>query len=591
MKGGRKFLFLCALVFIGITSVSASSFKIGDHEYDTLVDAINAVPTDGTKTTIVMTQDVKDSPGVQIDEGKNVVIDFGGYRYESGAPFVGSPKTKTISFRLMKGATVYLKNGNLKASNDEQSKMFIQNYSDLTLENIKIDATDNKYDYFYALSSNHGHVYVGEGTSILVNEKTHARAFDMCWAPTPDKGSYIDGTQMIIETDEEINGYIELDVWGTYSDKQEIKSTLLIKNIDFHGKWIVDKRLKNQLTIDGGRYINPGFSESKLPPEIPTDENPYIDIRLYLKDGNANYNLNDHFYVLPSKHVAYDNSKLFIIKGAEYNFTKNLPKGYEQFVVYEIADESIVTVKDGILKGLKDGVSKITVVLGEDKNGKIKKEFDAIVFDLDAATDYQPSANEGEAVVNVMNIIVSNVIEKALDDNSNEGIDAETKEKLIAAIEQNKTVEAKIDVKTVNESELDSTLVNKIKGSVTNGTVVEFLDIDLLLTADNDLLGKITKLDDELTISIDAPASVLNVPANTNRKFFIVRTHEGEEPEVIEATLVNGKLVFKTDKFSSYAVGYSDTTTKNPTTGDSIISYVMVLGLSLGALYLIKKKA
>ena len=590
MKGGRKFLFLCALVFIGITSVSASSFKIGDHEYDTLVDAINAVPTDGTKTTIVMTQDVKDSPGVQIDEGKNVVIDFGGYRYESGAPFVGSPKTKTISFRLMKGATVYLKNGNLKASNDEQSKMFIQNYSDLTLENIKIDATDNKYDYFYALSSNHGHVYVGEGTSILVNEKTHARAFDMCWAPTPDKGSYIDGTQMIIETDEEINGYIELDVWGTYSDKQEIKSTLLIKNIDFHGKWIVDKRLKNQLTIDGGRYINPGFSESKLPPEIPTDENPYIDIRLYLKDGNANYNLNDHFYVLPSKHVAYDNSKLFIIKGAEYNFTKNLPTGYEQFVVYEIEDESIVTVKDGILKGLKDGVSKITVILGEDKNGKIKKEFDAIVFDLDAATDYQPSANEGEAVVNVMNIIVSNVIEKALDDNSNEGIDAETKEKLIAAIEQNKTVEAKIDVKTVNESELDSTLVNKIKGSITNGTVVEFLDIDLLLTADNDLLGKITKLDDELTISIDAPASLLNVPANTNRKFFIVRTHEGEEPEVIEATLVNGKLVFKTDKFSSYAVGYSDEK-KNPTTGDSIISYVMVLGLSLGALYLIKKKA
>ena len=62
MKGRRKFLFLCALVFIGITSVSASSFKIGDHEYDTLVDAVKAVPTDGTETTIVMTKDVNNSP-------------------------------------------------------------------------------------------------------------------------------------------------------------------------------------------------------------------------------------------------------------------------------------------------------------------------------------------------------------------------------------------------------------------------------------------------------------------------------------------------------------------------------------------------
>ena len=568
--------------------MSAGPFKIGTVEYDSLAAAIDAVPADGTKTTIVMTQDVTNSPGVQIDEGKNVVIDFNNHYYESGAPFVGSPNTQTISFRFMKGATVYLKNGNLKASNDKNSKMFIQNYSDLTLENIKINATDNNYDYFYGLSSNHGRVYVGEGTSILVNEKTHARAFDMCWAPKVSNGIYADGTQMIIETDDEINGYIELDVWGTYSDEGGIKSTLEIKNIDFHGKWIVDERLKNQLTIDGGRYINPGFSETNLPPAIPTAENPYIDIRLYLKDGNANYNLNDHFYVLPSKHVAYDNDKLFIIKGNEYNFTKNLPIGYEEFVIYEIEDESIVTVENGILKGHKDGVSKVTVILGEDKNGKIKKSFDAIVFDLDAATDYQANVNEGEAIVNIMNIIVSNVIESVLDDNSNEGIDEDTKNNLIAAIEAGKKVDAKIEIKELKESDLDSILVNKIKNSVSNGTLVEFLDIDLLLTAEDDLLGKVTKLNDELTISIDAPESLKNVPANTTRKYFIVRTHEGSEPEVIEATLKDGKLIFKTDRFSNYAVGYTDTT--NPKTGDRIIAYVAIFGISLAALFILKKK-
>ena len=187
-----------------------------------------------------------------------------------------------------------------------------------------------------------------------------------------------------------------------------------------------------------------------------------------------------------------------------------------------------------------------------------------------------------------MNIIVSNVIESALDDNSNEGIDEDTKNNLIAAIEAGKKVDAKIEINKLKESDLDSTLVNKIKNSVSNGTLVEFLDIDLLLTADDDLLGKVTKLDDELTISIDAHESLKNAPANTTRKYFIVRTHEGDEPEVIEATLKDGKLIFKTDRFSNYAVGYTDTT--NPKTGDKIIAYVAILGISLAALFILKKK-
>ena len=597
----KKMLLFIALCFVGLTSANAAPFKIGSAEYDTLVDAIAAVPTNGTKTTIVMTEDYK-GPGVEVESGKNVVIDFGGHNYESMAPFVGSPKTRTISFRFMEGATVELKNGHLKASNDTgtttyeydnvtyyyRSRMFIQNYANLTTSNLSIDASDNEYDYFYAISNNSGRVYIGDGTSIKVNDSKHARAIDSCWGPAE---GYPDGAQVVIETDDEINGYIELDYWSS-KDKDttkypDVKSTMEIKNIDFHGKWSIDAGLESQLVIDGGRYFNPGISESNKD-EYFAAHPEFIDIRDYLKDGNASYNLDEHFYVLPSKHTAYNNEKIFIIKGTEYNFTKNLPVGYEQFVTYEIADESILTIKDGVLKGIADGVTEMTVYLGETKDGRISDTFDVIVFDLDAATDYQPSANEGEAIVNVMSIIVSSVVEKALDDNSNEFIDAETKAKLIAAIEDGQKIDAKIEVKELKESDLDSDLVKKIKSKVSNGTVVEFLDIDLLLTANDDLIGKITKLDDKMRITIDAPDSLKNIPTGTIRKFFIVRTHEGEEPEVIEATLKDGKLIFETDKFSNYAVGYTDTT--NPKTGDSIISYVMLFSVSLIALYLVKNK-
>ena len=273
MKVGLKCLFFLVLSFAFATSASASAFKIENAEYDTLVDAVKAVPTNGQLTTIEMTCDVKGAAGVQVDAGKNIIIDFKGHTYEASDPFVGADeKHQTLSFRFMDGATVYLKNGTLIASTHENSKMFIQNYADLTLDDITIDARSNTYDYFYGVSNNTGKVNIIGKSSILVNEKTKARSLDMCWGPLVNKGAYAKGTQITIETEGEINGYIELDVWGTFSDKDEIKSTLLIKNIDFHGKWIVDERLKNQLVIDGGKYLNPGFSETKRPPEIPTEK-------------------------------------------------------------------------------------------------------------------------------------------------------------------------------------------------------------------------------------------------------------------------------------------------------------------------------
>ena len=583
MKMGSKFLFLCALVFVGLTSVCAAPFKIGTAEYKTLVDAVAAVPTDGTKTTIEMLEDFI-GPGVQIDEGKNVVIDFGGHKYESSPEFVGAKGTETLSFRFMEGTTVYLKNGYLKASNHERSKMFIQNYSDLTIMDITIDASDNKYEDFYAVSLNHGKVYIGGNTSIFVNDKTHARAFDMCWAPKVSKGIYADGTQVVIETDGEMNGYIELDVWGEFV--KDIKSTLEIKNIDFHGKWMMDDRLAGQLTIDGGKYLNPGFSLEDRPPKVPTTENPYLDIRLYLKDGNATYNDGDHFFVLPSKMVAYDNDIIFLIKGNDYKV--KAPEGYENFVMtFDIEDKTILLETNGVLKGLKDGVTNVTIGLGENASGTVTKKFKAVVFDLSAVDDYVPNENESRAVTAVLNEVVAEVLEKVLDDKDTTAVDATTKANLIAAIEAGKTVTSVVDVKEVKESDLDKNTVKKIKDAVKNGEVVSFLDINLLLEADNDVLGKINTLGKKIQIAVNAPASLANVPAGTTRKFFVVRTHEGEEPEVIEAELKDGKIIFTTDKFSDYALGYTDST--NPKTGDSLIAYVSILAIAVAAIYLAKK--
>ena len=54
--------------------------QIGDVQYETLADAVAAVPADGTETTIVMIDDetINSDAGVTIPAGKNVVLDLNG---------------------------------------------------------------------------------------------------------------------------------------------------------------------------------------------------------------------------------------------------------------------------------------------------------------------------------------------------------------------------------------------------------------------------------------------------------------------------------------------------------------------------------
>ena len=65
--------------------------KIGDNNYFTLADAVAAVPTDGTETTITMIADYSfsDNAGVEIAKTQNVVLDLNGHVVSHTAPVAG----------------------------------------------------------------------------------------------------------------------------------------------------------------------------------------------------------------------------------------------------------------------------------------------------------------------------------------------------------------------------------------------------------------------------------------------------------------------------------------------------------------------
>ena len=118
--------------------------KIGDTWYATLQEAIDAAPNN-VETTILLKKDVEGGSGIATWQNtpKNIIIDFEGHTYEMTKPAVGSTGTTTQALHLEQGTTFVMKNGNFVVGAERENvKMLMQNYCDLTMDNMLIDMTN-----------------------------------------------------------------------------------------------------------------------------------------------------------------------------------------------------------------------------------------------------------------------------------------------------------------------------------------------------------------------------------------------------------------------------------------------------------------
>ena len=138
--------------------------------YESLQDAVNAVPDGGTVT---LTENTSGN-GVVVSSGTNFTLDLGGFTYTVDGDTVGSAGTETNGFQLLKDSDILIKNGTI-ASN--KAKILIQNYSNLTLEGVTLDGGASTQ---YTLSNNNGEVHIGKGTNIYAGEASPRVAFDVC---------------------------------------------------------------------------------------------------------------------------------------------------------------------------------------------------------------------------------------------------------------------------------------------------------------------------------------------------------------------------------------------------------------------------
>ena len=138
--------------------------------------------------------------------------------------------------------------------------------------------------------------------------------------------------------------------------------------------------------------------------------------------------------------------------------------------------------------------------------------------------------------------------------------------KLQLTEEEKALIEQGADMKIVFKlSDIGATINTPEKEAIfkalTNEKIAVFLDIQLVKQIANNSVN-VQKLNDLIKVTVELPSEFINKDGNTKRSYSVLRYHANDETKVTtlnakfdEAT---GTLTFETDRFSTYAIVYSD---------------------------------
>ena len=233
-----------AAVTLGANDTITYTTADGVDSTSDLAIALSSVKYGGT---ITLLKDIPNAKGIAVPSEKNFTIDFGGHTYTLSGPGAGSTNTETNGFQLLKDSTITFKNGTIRiAEGATLIKRIIQNYADLTLENMQIYAENQVDGENYPLSFNNGNIVFKGNTSIYTTENT-TNAFDVC--------KYADYPSTIVTFDESYTGRINGNI--VYDSDNADSHKLIINGNGTFGGIKLSSAVQNitpSITISGGSF-------------------------------------------------------------------------------------------------------------------------------------------------------------------------------------------------------------------------------------------------------------------------------------------------------------------------------------------------
>ena len=232
-------------------------------------------------------------------------------------------------------------------------------------------------------------------------------------------------------------------------------------------------------------------------------------------------------------------------------------------VEWSSSDEKIASVKDG--KVTANAPGKVTIIAttegGLTANCEVTVTKPVAVetpsIDTSKPTDEIKVGVNDEKAEKLLKDVTDQIIA-----GSSEFTDADTANAVIEAAKAGKTVTVVADVQKANSGnaqvQADAKKIQKELEALTaesnnTATVAMYLDLSVLIKADDIELGNITNLSTPMKFTVVVPENLLA----EGREFYILRVHNGAVNKIVPERNKN-ILTFRTDRFSTYAVVYED---------------------------------
>lgn len=569
---------------VSVNATNENVAKIVDKEYATLADALtNAKDND----VITLIKDTSETV-LTIDETKKITLDLNG----KNLVFLTNNNANGMIIEDSASLTLIDSQGN--GSIEGNWPIYVRNDAKFTMNSGTINAK------WYGITGNGSSDLQGEtGTTININggvinqydpKDPHCAAIYHPQKGTINiSGGKITGSVGIQLcsgglTTVNINGGI---VTGTGKDSLANKSEADGCIGDGAAISALDRNYPGgapHVTITGGTFIS-NQSESILAYSISRVNGVYVknnwteakdhvsieggtfssDVTKYVAEGLKAYPVADNEYkVVPeTTGIKLSDENINIAKGKAVTLTATLePEGAIDKITWSSSKKTVATVDvNGKVTAVAPGKATITAqtenytATCEVTVYEVESDVEAPVIDtsepVDEVTVGIKDKESQQNISNTMTSIVDGIINKKEVTSVSGGTVANIKN----AIDKGQVISTEVQVTPVKETEVSAQDKKVLEDHIDeNVNIAQYLDINILVKAADQVIGEINQLNKEITFTVAIPEDLMK----EGRTFYVIRVHDGKAEKLETVENEDGTLAFKTDKFSTYALAYED---------------------------------
>lgn len=244
------------------------------------------------------------------------------------------------------------------------------------------------------------------------------------------------------------------------------------------------------------------------------------------------------------------------------NKMKSTPEGYPYTIGYEITlnsnfengnNATIYALRDGSMTELEDISREGHTFIGWNT------KFDGTGINITKDS----IINQSTTLYAQWKIVPGNTNTNIHSDDIKVEINEETIKDIVLTeedkelINEGKNIKIEVIVNDISDQilEADKKLINE---HINDKQIAAYIDISIIKTVDGEDATAITSTNNKLRFTIDIPKKFID-SSNTGREYYIVRMHDGIV-DILETQYdpENNTLTFETDKFSIYAIAYTD---------------------------------